>query len=143
MGADFFGDQAKKFMLDQKAVGALTHSVKVEASMADAFDCVYLAGGHGCCVDFVGGAAKELKALVEAAYAQGKVVAADCQRQCIKSNCRAASPPRHRRDTGSMAWRHPTHWLIYAQATAPWACSSAPWKVNRSSRASRSRPLPI
>ena len=28
--------------------------MKVEASMADAFDCVYLAGGHGCCVDFVG-----------------------------------------------------------------------------------------
>ena len=82
MGADFFGDQAKKFMHDQKAVGALTHSVKVEASMADAFDCVYLAGGHGCCVDFVGGAAKELKALIEAAYNKGKVVAADCHRRC-------------------------------------------------------------
>ena len=78
MGENFFGDQAKKFMHDQKAVGALTHSVKVDASMADAFDCVYLAGGHGCCVDFVGGAAKELKALVEAAFAKGKVVAADC-----------------------------------------------------------------
>ena len=37
-----------------------------------------MAGGHGCCVDFVGGAAKELKALVEAAFAKGKVVAADC-----------------------------------------------------------------
>ena len=78
MGDPYFGDQAKKFMHDQKAVGALTHSVKVEASMADAFDCVYLAGGHGCCVDFVGGAASELKALVEAAYAAGKIVGAVC-----------------------------------------------------------------
>ena len=78
MGENFFGEKAKKFMLDQAAVGALTHSVKVEASMADTFDCVYLAGGHGCCVDFVGGAAKELKALIEAAYAKGKIVAADC-----------------------------------------------------------------
>ena len=46
--------------------------------MADTFDCVYLAGGHGCCVDFVGGAAKEPVSLIEAAYAKGKIVAADC-----------------------------------------------------------------
>merc|ERR1719263_2694257 len=78
MGDPYFGEQAKKFMHDKDAVSALTHSVKVEASMADKFDCVYLAGGHGCCVDFVGGAAKELKALIEAAYAAGKIVAADC-----------------------------------------------------------------
>ena len=78
MGEAYFGDQAKKFMHDKDAVSALTHSVKVEASMADKFDCVYLAGGHGCCVDFVGGAAKELKALIEAAWAKGKIVAADC-----------------------------------------------------------------
>merc|ERR1712216_463939 len=68
----------KKFMHDQKAVGALTWAVKVDASMADKFDCIYMGGGHGCCVDFVGGAAKELKALIEAAYAAGKIVAADC-----------------------------------------------------------------
>jgi len=78
MGENFFGEKAKQFMHDAAAVGALTHSVKVDASMADKFDCVYLAGGHGCCVDFVGGAAKELKALIEAAYAAGKIVAADC-----------------------------------------------------------------
>jgi len=78
MGENFFGEKAKKFMLDQTAVAALTHSVKVEASMADQFDCVYLAGGHGCCVDFVGSAAKELKALIADAFAQGKVLAADC-----------------------------------------------------------------
>ena len=78
MGENFFGEKAKKFMHDAAAVGALTHSVKVQASMADQFDCVYLAGGHGCCVDFVGEQGKELKALIEAAYAKGKIVAADC-----------------------------------------------------------------
>ena len=78
MGENFFGEKAKQFMHDQAAVGALTHSVKVQASMADQFDCVYLAGGHGCCVDFVGEQGKELKALIEAAYAAGKIVAADC-----------------------------------------------------------------
>ena len=119
MGEPYFGDQAKKFMHDQKAVGALTHSVKVEASMADAFDCVYLAGGHGCCVDFVGPQAGALKDLIAAAYAAGKVVAADCHRPCI--NQMVAPRPRH-----------PTHWLIYAQATAPWACSSARSGARRS-----------
>ena len=93
MGDPYFGDQAKKFMHDQKAVGALTHSVKVEASMADAFDCVYLAGGHGCCVDFVGGAAKELKALVEAAFAKGKVVAADCHGPMGLLECTVGGAP--------------------------------------------------
>jgi putative intracellular protease/amidase len=78
MGENYFGEKAKKFMLDQAAVAALTHSVKVDAAMADQFDCVYLAGGHGCCVDFVGPQASELKALIEAAYQKGKVVAADC-----------------------------------------------------------------
>ena len=101
MGDPYFGDQAKKFMHDQKAVGALTHSVKVEASMADAFDCVYLAGGHGCCVDFVGGAAKELKALVEAAFAKGKVVAADCHGpmgllECTVDGARSSRASRSR-----------------------------------------------
>ena len=93
MGADFFGDQAKKFMLDQKAVGALTHSVKVDAAMADTFDCVYLAGGHGCCVDFVGGAASELKALIEAAYSKGKVVAADCHGPMGLLECTVGGAP--------------------------------------------------
>ncbi|KAH8050025.1 glyoxalase [Aureococcus anophagefferens] len=48
------------------------------SSMADDFDCLYLAGGHGCCVDFVGEPGAELKACVEKMYAAGKVVAADC-----------------------------------------------------------------
>ena len=93
MGENFFGEKAKKFMLDQAAVGALTHSVKVQASMADQFDCVYLAGGHGCCVDFVGEQGKELKALVEAAYAQGKIVAADCHGPMGLLECTVGGAP--------------------------------------------------
>ena len=93
MGENFFGEKAKKFMLDQAAVGALTHSVKVQASMADQFDCVYLAGGHGCCVDFVGEQGKELKALIEAAYAAGKIVAADCHGPMGLLECTVGGAP--------------------------------------------------
>ena len=70
MGEGFFTPMAKKFMHDAAAVGALGHSVKVEASMAGSYDVVYLAGGHGCCVDFVGPAAAALKAVVEAQSAR-------------------------------------------------------------------------
>lgn len=76
MGGDFFTADAKKFMHDAEAVSMLTHSVKLDASMADGFDCVYLTGGHG--VDFVGPKAAPLVAIVEKMYAAGKVVAADC-----------------------------------------------------------------
>ena len=140
MGENFFGEKAKKFMLDQAAVGALTHSVKVDAAMADQFDCVYLAGGHGCCVDFVGGAAKELKALVEAAYAAGKIVAADCHGPMGLLECTVGGAPLvkglevtaftnvEEDQAGTTEWvtasarilrrsRHP-HWLICAQVKA-------------------------
>ena len=93
MGENFFGEKAKKFMLDQAAVAALTHSVKVDAAMADQFDCVYLAGGHGCCVDFVGEQGKELKALIEAAYAAGKIVAADCHGPMGLLECTVGGAP--------------------------------------------------
>ena len=93
MGENFFGEKAKKFMHDAAAVGALTHSVKVDAAMADQFDCVYLAGGHGCCVDFVGPQASALKALVEAAYAAGKIVAADCHGPMGLLECTVGGAP--------------------------------------------------
>ena len=48
MGGDFFTADAKKFMHDAEAVGTLTHSVKLDASMSDKYDCIYLTGGHGC-----------------------------------------------------------------------------------------------
>jgi putative intracellular protease/amidase len=54
---------------------------------AASLDCLYLAGGHGCCSDFVSEAT--LKTAVEAVYAAGKIVAADCHgpiglAQCVK-----------------------------------------------------------
>lgn len=93
MADAYFGEKAKRFMHDAKAVGALTHSVKVEAAMAEKFDCVYLSGGHGCCVDFVGTAAGELKALVEKAYGLKKVVAADCHGPMGLLECTVGGAP--------------------------------------------------
>ena len=69
-------DDCKKFMADEVAMAALRNSVKLDDTAAAAFDGVYLAGGHGTCVDFVDNAV--LTATVEAQYAAGKPVAADC-----------------------------------------------------------------
>ena len=74
----FFAPDAKAFMHDAKAFGALSHSVKVDASMAGQYDAVCLCGGHGTCVDFYGPSAAALKAVVEGTYAAGKVVGAVC-----------------------------------------------------------------
>jgi len=74
----FFVPDAKKFLHDAEAVGAMTHALKVEASMAGAYDAVLMCGGHGTCVDFVGPAAAALKAVIEGTAAAGKVVAALC-----------------------------------------------------------------
>ena len=54
-----------------------------------AYDCLYLAGGHGTCTDFVDN--KPLKAAIEGMLAAGKVVAADCHgpialAQCVKKD---------------------------------------------------------
>jgi len=64
-------------MISFQAFGAFSHSVKVDASMTD-YDCVYLTGGHGCCADFAGEPATALVAVLEAQYAAGKLIAADC-----------------------------------------------------------------
>ena len=50
-------------MHDAEAFGALSHSVKLDTAMTG-FDCVYLAGGHGCCVDFAGEKAAALVSIV-------------------------------------------------------------------------------
>lgn len=76
MGEGFFTDACKKFLHDKDAMGMFCHQEKLDAKMVDSFDGVYLTGGHGTCVDFVD--SKVLKETVEAFYAAGKVVAADC-----------------------------------------------------------------
>ena len=48
-------------------MGMFCHQAKIDAKMAEDYDCVYLTGGHGTCVDFHDNAT--LKALVEAFYA--------------------------------------------------------------------------
>ena len=50
LAEQFFAPDAKAFMHDAKAFGALSHSVKVDASMAGQYDAVCLCGGHGTCV---------------------------------------------------------------------------------------------
>lgn len=78
MSGDFFTSDAKKFMHDPDAVAELCHSSKVGDLNASMFDVVYLTGGHGCCVDFVGVDAAGLVNMVQMAYAADKLIAADC-----------------------------------------------------------------
>ena len=86
MAADFFTEAAKKFMLDAKAVGALCHSLKLSEVDLGSFDGMFIAGGHGCCVD-----GKEMKTAIETLYNAGKLVCADCHGpygliDCVKAD---------------------------------------------------------
>jgi len=76
MGEGFFTEPSKKFMHDAAAIGALSHSVKLESIDWSGVDVLYLPGGHGTCVDFIGNPA--LKKSVETMYAADKVVSAVC-----------------------------------------------------------------
>jgi putative intracellular protease/amidase len=72
----FFTEPSKKFMHDPVSIGALSHSVKVDTIDWSDVDAIYLPGGHGTCVDFIGNPA--LKTAVETMYAADKIVAAVC-----------------------------------------------------------------
>ena len=62
---------------DGAAVGALSHSVKLDSiDFASGVDAIFLCGGHGTCTDFVDCPA--LKSAIETLYAAGKCVAAVC-----------------------------------------------------------------
>lgn len=79
MGEGFLTDFCKKFMLDGEAVGAMSHTQKIEAidfSAAGSVDAIYTTGGHGTCVDFVNNPA--LKAAIETMYNASKIVASVC-----------------------------------------------------------------
>lgn len=77
LGEGAFTSDAKKFMHDANALGAMSHSVKLDAiDFGDGVDAIYLSGGHGVCVDYINNAT--LKAAIESLFAFGKVVAADC-----------------------------------------------------------------
>lgn len=73
----FFTDAAKKVMHDADAIDALSHTVKLDTvSFPGDFDAIFLPGGHGTCVDYVG--SPVLKKTIEAMYNAGKVVSAVC-----------------------------------------------------------------
>mmetsp|Transcript_3253 Transcript_3253/g.6346 ORF Transcript_3253/g.6346 Transcript_3253/m.6346 type:complete len:224 (+) Transcript_3253:70-741(+) len=56
-------------------VAKLEASESLASIKADEIDCLFLAGGHGTCVDFDGG---EVGAVVTEVFARGKVVGAVC-----------------------------------------------------------------
>lgn len=90
MGEGVFTDAAKKFMHDPAAIGALSHSVALESiGFSDGtVDAIFLPGGHGTCVDFVGNPA--LKKAVEDMYTSDKIVAAVCHGPVGLVECKKA-----------------------------------------------------
>jgi putative intracellular protease/amidase len=85
LAGDFFTDACKKFMHDGEAVAALGHTVKLTALDLNSVDVLYLAGGHGTCVDFADN--KDLKKAIETIYAAKKIVAADCHGPIALAQC--------------------------------------------------------
>ncbi|MEW5307153.1 MAG: hypothetical protein WDW36_009566 [Sanguina aurantia] len=66
----------ERFLLDDDAMAQVFESRVFSSVSADAYDAVYLPGGHGTCWDFPGNAT--LKQLVETFWKSGKVVSAVC-----------------------------------------------------------------
>lgn len=73
---DFYTEVSQKFMEDKEALGKLQKSQPLSAIDFKTVDAIYLAGGHGACIDFVDN--KELKAAIETVAKSGKVVSAVC-----------------------------------------------------------------
>jgi putative intracellular protease/amidase len=79
---------SKKFMQDDPdALQKLQQSICLSDIDISSVDAIFLAGGHGTCVDFVG--SLELKQAIEKLYGANKIVAAVCHGpmalpQCVK-----------------------------------------------------------
>jgi len=73
MGEGFFTEDSKKFMQDAAGYAKLSHSVKLSDLNVEEFDALFIAGGHGMCVDGV-----KMKETIEGFYASGKPLCADC-----------------------------------------------------------------
>mmetsp|Transcript_107154 Transcript_107154/g.303015 ORF Transcript_107154/g.303015 Transcript_107154/m.303015 type:complete len:237 (-) Transcript_107154:517-1227(-) len=84
----FYTEEAKRFDADSAAQAKFKGSKKIDDVVAsgDSFACLYMAGGHGTCVDFPKNAA--LIGLIEKMHAEGKVVAADCHGPVALLNCK-------------------------------------------------------
>jgi putative intracellular protease/amidase len=83
-GEGFYTEEAKRFDADPVAQAKFKASKKL--SDVAVVDCLYLAGGHGTCVDFPKN--ETLIGLIEKMYAEGKVVAADCHGPVALLNCK-------------------------------------------------------
>jgi putative intracellular protease/amidase len=88
LAGDAYVAAAKRLMEDDAdALGKLQNSIALSDIDFSTVDAIYLAGGHGTCVDFV--ADLNLKQAVETVYGSDKIVAADCHgpiglAQCLK-----------------------------------------------------------
>jgi putative intracellular protease/amidase len=86
MAEGFFTAASKRFQHDAKAVSELGHTVKLSSLDLKTVDALYIAGGHGTCVDFHDNAG--VKTAIETLYAAGKVVAADCHGPIALAQCK-------------------------------------------------------
>lgn len=76
MQGDFYTSDCKKFMEDADAQSLAKNSKAIADIDVLSYSGIYMAGGHGTCTDFYGNQA--LYDVVDKAFANGKVVAADC-----------------------------------------------------------------
>lgn len=74
LGGDFNTAECKWFMETNE--GKLKGTASIKDTDFSQYDAVYLAGGHGTCADYINNA--DLTAVIDSAYAKGKVVSACC-----------------------------------------------------------------
>mmetsp|Transcript_59453 Transcript_59453/g.94403 ORF Transcript_59453/g.94403 Transcript_59453/m.94403 type:complete len:301 (-) Transcript_59453:204-1106(-) len=85
---DFFTAEAKKFLQDGDAIGALAHSVRLTAIdwSSTEIKAVFMCGGHGTEVDFVKSGI--LTKAIETTHAADRVVAAVCHGPVCLAQCK-------------------------------------------------------
>jgi putative intracellular protease/amidase len=94
MQKPYFTEACEKFMHDADAIGLMTHTKKLDTIDLPAdFDAIYLPGGHGCCVDFVGEAGAPVKKAIETMYDAGKLVCAVCHAPVGLIECVSGGAP--------------------------------------------------
>lgn len=86
MAEAFFTEPARKVMHDAEAIGALCHTVKLDTlSFPSDVDAIFMPGGHGPCVDFVGN--PTLRKAIEAMNNAGKIVSSVCHGPICLVDC--------------------------------------------------------
>jgi putative intracellular protease/amidase len=85
--ADAQTDASRRFKQDAQAQAALAATEKLAALKADDYDAIFYPGGHGPLWDLAEDSASA--ALIEAAYAAGKPVAAVCHAPGVLKNVKA------------------------------------------------------